>query len=61
MCTITFTFRLQKQELARPPSSNLIVTVFILNVTEGGFTPAPTVGLQIGLLSELIVEKIYFV
>ena len=35
--------RLQKQELARMPSSNLIVTVFILNVTENGFTPAPTV------------------
>ena len=31
----------------RTPSSNLIVTVFILNVTEGGFTPAPTVRLQI--------------
>ena len=35
--------RLQKQELARTPTSNLIVTVFILNVTENGFTPANTV------------------
>merc|ERR1719264_1111248 len=44
--------RLQKQELARPPSSNLIVTVFILNVTEGGFTPAPTV-----ILDTLMVRE----
>jgi len=44
--------RLQKQELARTPSSNLIVTVFILNVTEGGFTPAPTV-----ILDTLMVRE----
>jgi len=44
--------RLQKQELGRTPSSNLIVTVFILNVTEGGFTPAPTV-----ILDTLMVRE----
>lgn len=44
--------RLQKQELARMPSSNLIVTVFILNVTENGFTPAPTV-----ILDTLMVRE----
>jgi len=44
--------RLQKQELAQTPSSNYIVTVFILNVTEGGFTPAPTV-----ILDTLMVRE----
>jgi len=44
--------RLQKQELAQMPSSNYIVTVFILNVTEGGFTPAPTV-----ILDTLMVRE----
>merc|ERR1719285_90369 len=44
--------RLQKQELARTPTSNLIVTVFILNVTENGFTPANTV-----ILDTLMVRE----